>query len=328
MKVIFRRALPLLFAVVLLFVAVKDVSFSEIGTQFRKANYAWIALYCLIVTGIFFLRGKRWQQALLALGHSPTAFRTTVALLAGTVASMVVLGSGELTRCATLQRTDNVPFSHSIGSIVAERVLDLIMLMLVLLLTFMLEWSRMSAYATSLTVSLSTPALVTAFGVFLLGLGLVYGVWRSSSTSQHPFVGKIRSFGRGIWAGFSAVRRLPNPGLFVLLTILIQVVSWLTTYIMLLSVDATRNLSPTAALTVMAVASISGLAVPTQGGIGTFHFFVSRALVLYGITLEQSVLAATFMHAVGFGVGLLLSSVSFLIIPFLVRQKPKEHMTA
>ena len=88
-----------------------------------------------------------------------------------------------------------------------------------------------------------------------------------------------------------------------------------------------QSLPPTAALTIMAVASIGGLAVPTQGGIGTYHFFVSRALVLYGLTLPEGVVAATFMHAVGFAIRLVFSSISFVIVPSLVSQRQKTTET-
>jgi hypothetical protein len=63
------------------------------------------------------------------------------------------------------------------------------------------------------------------------------------------------------------------------------------------------------------------LAVPTQGGIGTYHFFVSRALVLYGLPAAEGVSIATFMHAIGFGINLVLSSTSFLIVPILVQHR-------
>ena len=77
----------------------------------------------------------------------------------------------------------------------------------------------------------------------------------------------------------------------------------------------------------MAVSGLGTLLVPTQGGVGTFHFVVSRALVLYGLTTTEGALVATFMHAVSFGINLILSSLSFLIVPTLVQQR-QEHLKA
>ncbi len=325
MTQVFRRVLPLLVAVGLLTYALKDISFHDIGAQLQQANYTFIGLVWLITLVSYWLRGKRWQQPLRAMGYRPTVFRTTVAMQTGTIASMIVLGSGELTRCATLQRTDGVPIAQGIGSVVAERIVDLLMLALVLLLTLTLEISRMRTYLAGLTVALpGTYGLLAGLGALVV-LGII--TWRvliSATVRQHPFITKIIGLFQGFGRGFAAIRQLPQPGLFIGLTILNQGLAWLGTYLLLLSVDATHNLPPTAALTILAVSSLGGLAVPTQGGIGTYHFLVSRALVLYGFTATGGAVVATFLHAVGFFINLALSSLSFLILPVLIQHRQAE----
>lgn len=325
MNKFFRRLIPFLLAVLLLLYVGKDIRFADIGNQFRQADYRWISLAIIVSVGGFVCRGKRWQQALMALGHQPSTFRATVAMTAGTIASMIVPGSGEVTRCVSLQRTDGVPFAHGAGSVVAERVLDLLMLGFVLLLTFALEWNRMQTYLAGL--SFTRPGVLIgmlASGLVLIAAG-VYWIYRFPAVRHHPFTTRLTDFGRGLWQGFAAIRRLPNPGLFMGLTLLNQLLALVVTYLLLQSIPATHLLPPIAALTVLAVASLSGLAVPTQGGIGTYHFFVSRALVLYGLSTTEGVLAATFMHAVGFGINLLLSSLSLLIIPLLITNRQKNQ---
>lgn len=321
MNQLMKRLLPIALAIGLLVYALKDISFSDIGQQFQQADYGWIGAVMLLTVFIYIIRGKRWQQALLALGYQSTAFRATVAMQSGMVASMIVPGSGELTRCATIRRTDGVPLSHAMGSVVAERILDLLMLGLLLILAFILELSRMQAYLASLTfIKPGTLMGIILGGLLIVGIG-AYFIWQLPAVQNHPLSIKIKGFSRGLSEGFLAIRKLPSPALFVSLTLLSQFVGWLSTYFLLLSLDITQSLPPTAALTIMTVASIGGLAVPTQGGIGTYHFFVSRALVLYGLTLEEGVVAATFMHAVGLGTNILLSSISFLIVPFLVSKR-------
>lgn len=321
-----RRGLPILLAIALLAYALKDISFRSIGEQFRRADYGLIGLTGLATVVSYFLRGKRWQQPLLALGYHPTAFRATVAMQTGLIASMVVLGSGELTRCLTLQRTDGIPVSQGLGSVVAERMIDLLMLLLVLLLTVVLEFDRMRSYLGGLTLALPASYVILGAIGAVAGAGILIW-WISRSTlPQHPFVLRGLNLLRGIGKGFLAIRQLPQPGLFVLLTVLNQVLAWLGTYLLLLAVESTQHLPPTAALTILAVSSLGGLAVPTQGGIGTYHFLVSRALVLYGFTSAEGAVVATFLHAVGFGINLLLSSASFLIIPFLIRQRTTNKL--
>lgn len=321
-KVFLQRMIPLLLAAILLWYVLKDVPLPEIASQFRRANYGWLSLVGLL-TGLFYIvRAARWKITLQAIGYQPTLFRATVALLAGSMASMLVPGAGELTRCGTLQRTDGVPISQGIGSVVAERIIDLFMLLLVLLLTVLLEFARMKTYLIGLTLAIPNTYLVlVAIGLVILS-GLA-GWWaiRSNAVRNHTLTVKILTVFQGFRRGFMAIRQLPNPGLFVALTLLNQLLAWLSTYILLLAVDSTHTLPPMAALTILAVSSLGGLAVPTQGGIGTYHFLVSRALILYGFTATQGAVVATFLHAVGFGFNIVLSSISFLIVPVLIASR-------
>ncbi|MGV3559725.1 lysylphosphatidylglycerol synthase transmembrane domain-containing protein [Larkinella arboricola] len=321
-----RKILPFCLAIALLAYALNDISFVDITRQFQQAHYGWIALVALITVLTYLIRSKRWQQPLKALGYYPTIFRAMVAMLAGVIASLIVPGSVELTRCATLQRTDGVPFSQSIGSVVAERVIDLLMLGVVLLLTVLLELNRMQTYLSGLSLNIpNVSGWWLFFGCLVTGF-LSWLSWRwllQSTFQQHPIVLKLTNAARGVWAGFSAIRSLPKPYLFVLLTVGTYFLFWLSTYWLLLSLDRTHSLPPSAALTILAVSSLGGLAAPTQGGIGTYHFFVSRVLVLYGFTPAEGAVIATFLHAVGFGINLLLSSLSFVLVPFILADKTK-----
>jgi len=317
-----RQVVPIVLAIGLLWYVLKDVPLNQLAGQFQRADYGWLSLVALL-TGLYVVvRAARWRLTLQAIGFSPSLFRATIALLAGSLAGMIVPGAGELTRCSTLQRTDGVLLTQGIGSVVAERIVDLIMLAATLLLTVLMEFSRMRQYVTGITLALpSTMLTLSLVSLFVLvGLFLFWGS-RRLTVRQHPLVLKVTALLRGFGKGFMAIRQLPQPGLFIALTLASQCITWLSTYCLLLTADETRLLPPTAALTILAVGSIGGLVVPTQGGIGTYHFLVSRALVLYGFSAAGGAVVATFLHAVGFGINLLLSSTSFLILPFLLRKK-------
>ena len=329
MKRQIRRIIPLLLAIALLAYALKDISFRSISREFQHADYGLIALVALVTIIGYFLRGKRWQQPLRALGYRPTAFRTTIAMQTGVVSSMIVLGSGEITRCATLQRTDGVPLAQGIGSVVAERIIDLFMLALVLLLTALLEFNRVHSYFSSLSLRIpNTYLIISILGA--IGTASLISWWalKNASIRNHPLIDRLINLFQGFSKGFMAIRQMPQPGLFVVLTFLNQIFSWISTYLLLLAVDSVQNLPPTAALTILAVSSLGGLAVPTQGGIGTYHFLVSRVLMLYGLSEIESVATATFMHAVGFAINLLLSSASFLIVPLLITARQAKSPTS
>ncbi|GAB4001948.1 lysylphosphatidylglycerol synthase transmembrane domain-containing protein [Spirosoma daeguense] len=322
-----RQALPILLAIALLWYVLKDVSATEIISQFDRANYGWLVLVGVLICLYYVIRAARWQITLQAIGYSPSLFRTTIAIMAGTLTSMIIPGAGELTRCGTLQRTDDVPISQGVGTIVAERVVDLLMLGVVLVLTALLEFNRMQVYLS--TLPFSFPSLYVLAGMALLGIVAIFVSWRllaRRTFNENSFVAKITNVMAGFKTGFLAIRQLERPVIFIGLTLLSQLLSWVYTYVLLLASRDTEHLPPTAALMILAVGSLGGLAVPTQGGIGTYHFLVSRALLLYGFTATQGALVATFLHTVGFAINLLLSSTSFLILPTLINAKPSKSV--
>ncbi len=332
-KRLVQQGLPVVLSIVLLWYVLKDVPMAEIGQQFQQANIGWLAISGLIIALYQLVRAARWQLTLQALGYQPSLFRTTVALLAGTMASMLVPGAGELTRCGTLQRTDGVPLAQGIGSVVAERVVDLVMLLVIITLTVMLEFRRVGQYLMDLLTPIasrftlgkpSNTLVIVSISLLLLFVGL-YRLFRSEAFWKNRLVIRIVIIIREVKRGFLSIQQLKQPGLFILLTIVNYGLAFLTTYSLFFATPQTTSLPPQAALTILTVSSIGGIAVPTQGGIGTYHFLVSRALVLYGITSTEGVVVATFLHAVQTGFSLLLSSLSFLIVPILIANRRKNQ---
>ncbi len=322
MRFFLTRILPFLIAILLLVFALRNVSFVDIGSQFRRANYIFLGPIVLITLLSVLVRGKRWQQPLLALGYKPTAFRTTVAMQAGAMAGMIVVGSGELTRCGTLLRTDGIPIPESIGSVVAERVVDLTMVFVLLLLTALVEFDRIKIYFFGLTLAIPfggywLSGIVAGLGILILVL--VWWGWQQPTIRLHPIVIKLSGILSGLGLGFMAIRQLPNVSLFVGLTLLLQVLGLSATYLLLLACDVTQAVPLSSALTIMAVGGVGSLLVPTQGGVGTYHFLIGRVLGLYGIASIDAAAAATFMHAMSFAIVLLISAVGLLLVPVITR---------
>ena len=333
-KGVVRQVLPIGLAIGLLWYVLRDVPLTELANQFRRADYRWLALVGLLVGLYHLTRAARWQLTLQALGYRPSLFRTTVALLAGTLASMIVPGAGELTRCATLQRTDGIPMAQGLGSVVAERVIDLLLLAGLIGLTLLLEFDRVGQYIANLLapvrarVASDGQSGLFLFSIALLGVGVVVGLFywlvRKQAIRQHRLVIRLLGIGRGMKQGFMGISQLQRPVLFVTLTLLTEVLLLLITYVLFFASDQTKTLPPVAALTILTISSLGSLAAPTQGGLGTYHFLVSRVLMLYGMNETNGVVVATFLHAVQVGFSLLFSSLSFLIVPILIRQRSRR----
>lgn len=336
-KTLIRRIVPILLAIGLLCYVLKDVPLNELANQFMQANPYWILMAFFLIILFHIVRAARWQLSLQALGYHPSLLRTTIAMLAGALASMLVPGAGEITRCGTLQRTDGIPFAQGVGSVVAERLVDLAMLIVVIILTLLLEFKRVSQYIIELLSPLFSPISVgsqsgllvftTTASCCIVFLGL-YWFMRSGKLIQHPISIRVIAILRDIKRGFLSIQQLEHPSYFILYTVLSYGLVFLTTYILFFDAPQTQRLPATAALTILTVSSLGGLAVPTQGGLGTYHFLASRALVLYGLSLTDGVIVATFLHGIQMGSSLLISSLSFLIIPFIISRKANTVIAA
>ncbi|WP_405516697.1 lysylphosphatidylglycerol synthase transmembrane domain-containing protein [Spirosoma sp. KNUC1025] len=248
-KTLVRQGLPILLAIGLLWYVLRDIPISALAVQFRQANYGWLALFGLILVFYHLVRAARWQLTLHALGYRPSLLHTTVAMLAGMLASMIVPGAGELTRCGTLQRTDNVPITQGIGSVVAERVVDLLMLGLLVGLTFLLEFKRVGYYLLGLLSPLQTrlsannsSLLVGLLVAGVLAAGLIYWLFRRIAFRQHPVVIRLITIGRGIGNGFMGIQRIKRPWLFIGFTLLSYMLVFLATYVLFFTSSQTLTL--------------------------------------------------------------------------------------
>lgn len=335
MKRLLKRTLPIGLAIGLLLYALKDSSLAAIGNQFRQANYGWL-LFVGFQIGLYnIVRAARWQLTLQAIGYQPPLLHTTVAMLAGTMASMIIPGAGELTRCGTLQRTDGIPMAQCIGSVIAERVIDFFMLLLLIGLTLLLEFKRLEKYVIDIftpaitQITQSDFSLAVWAGAVLLLTFVMYWVVRHKMKAQHRITSKLTTFLRNMGQGVMSIANLKRPVWFIFLTFISYILIYSATYSLFFSSTHNTKLPPVAALSVITVSSLGGLAVPTQGGIGTFHYLVSRVLLLYGVPKPENIAIATFMHAVQTSFALLFSSISFLSIPSLVRHRTgKETLSS
>ena len=146
-----KYAVPLVVAYLLLrYYVFKEISLSEMVAVFRQADYGWVLLSGVILLTAHWSRACRWRLLLEPLGHRPGVFRVFLAVMIGYFANLLLPRLGEVSRCGMLQKTNRVPVNVGIGTVVAERLFDLLMLLVLLALTFLLEFNRISGFFLNL----------------------------------------------------------------------------------------------------------------------------------------------------------------------------------
>ncbi len=317
MKKTLQYLISLTIAGGLLWFVFKDVDINALFSTFSEADYRWVALSGALALVAHWSRAYRWKLMLQPIGYNPSTYKTMLAVLMGYAVNLVLPRAGELARCGSLQKLAGVPFEKSFGAVVAERLVDVLILLLLIGLNLLLEFDRISGFFLELIGDkFDNTTLIggIAFaGISLVLLATLLIKKYKSKIEQLAFYQKVSSIFSGLWSGFTSIRNLKNPAAFIGHTVLIWVMYYCMTYALCFALPETASLSPLAGLTILVMGTI-GMAAPTIGGIGSYHFLVGKIVALYGINAQIGITLATFLHSMmGVLFVLLFGLVAFIL---------------
>jgi uncharacterized protein (TIRG00374 family) len=291
-----------------------ELHYNDILLTFQRADYNWVAASVIIAIISHLLRALRWEQLLEAMSYHPRTVRTFSAVLIGYFANFLVPRLGEVSRCGSLKKTANIPFEESFGTVITERLIDLLSLVVLVGITFIFEWEPLQQ---SLFPTLKLPSgtlIIVASVLGLIGLGVL---WKFKDLLKN--IGEESKIGKmllGWIAGIGSIRNLTSPRKFIGYSIGIWLCYFLSTYTLFLAFPISENLGLSAALTVLVMGTF-GMATPTQGGIGAYHSLVASAFVFYALSYKDGFMLATFFHGTQMITLLLLGGLSFILTLFL-----------
>ena len=335
-KQVLQYTISLMLAVALLYYVLKSIHPGELLARFRQADYRWIILSGLLSVVAYWSRAKRWCLLIEPLGYRPQVFHSFIALMSGYFVNMFLPRVGEVTRCGVLNKLEKVPVNVSFGTVVAERIFDVIMLFILLCFTFLLEFERLGGFLADLLKSRfdfvneklnDTPTVLALVITALLFLATIaYLLFRyRHRLAKIRLVQKIAEFLKGMGEGLVSIRKLKNPGAFFFHTGLIWVMYYFMSYVLFFAMPQTSGLGIRAGFTILIMGGL-GMSAPVQGGFGTFHILVGNALVLYGLSQQDGLILATFMHTSQTLFTLLMGGICLMIGLFMQRKKTVEKV--
>ncbi|MBQ5880378.1 MAG: flippase-like domain-containing protein [Bacteroidaceae bacterium] len=266
---------------------------------FHDMHWGWMALS--LVFGVLpqLFRAWRWRMALKPLGEQPRARVCADAIFLSYASSLVVPRIGEVARCGTLKKYDGVSFSKSLGTVLTERLVDSVMVILLTAVAVLSQLPVLLQFLRTTGMSLDqvlgrftgTGYVVTALcAVAVLGFG--YYLFKNLS-----FFSKSREIARNIWTGIRSLRDVKNLPLYLFYSLGIWVGYFLHFYIAFFCFDFTCGINPVAAFLIFCVGTFAVL-VPTPNGAGPWHFAVKTMLILYGVAEPQAILFALVVHTI------------------------------
>jgi uncharacterized membrane protein YbhN (UPF0104 family) len=300
--------------------AVRNQDLSRIGHYIRTANYFWLSLTMSLSVLGYFSRAYRWQMQLTASNHRAPFWDVYHAMMVGYLANIVLPRMGEVIRCSVLWRTNKIPVDVSLGTVVTERVIDVLVLGGLLGSILVIDFNRFWGLVADKLLGGNydamarnrTPLLLAAAIAGVLMLAALYALFRNlERLRQNALFARVVTFVKGLLAGVFSILKLEHKGLFLLHTIFTWVVYFLMNYLAFFCFPETAHLSWRAGLAVLTFGTF-GMAAPVSGGIGTFHILVQSALLAYGIGLEAGIAFALVVHGAQTLLIALLGAISFV----------------
>ncbi len=276
-------------------------------------------------------RGLRWRLLIHSQGnYNISRMDAFSGVMVGYLSNLALPRMGEVIRCTIVGKYTGVPVSFLFGTVVLERIIDLLILIFLLALVIPLQINILgdfmrehlfSELPDTKTMTIIIFIIVLAIALALLFLYIGFVVWvRNAPFSQRRLAVRFRTVVRNLINGLKTVFKLPVrvQAYFWTYTFLIWVLYIVMTWLPALALPTTANLS-IAELMGMFVMGSLGIVAPVQGGIGTYHWLVQQTLMLYGYDATTGLQLATLIHTSQTLMVIIVGFLAFLY--FAIRKK-------
>ncbi|MGG8497387.1 lysylphosphatidylglycerol synthase transmembrane domain-containing protein [Tenacibaculum sp. TC6] len=312
LKKVLKIILPLILGGFLVWYSLSKVSFETLLHYFKNANYEWIAL------GLFFgilshlSRAYRWKYLLEPMGYKPDFGNSTMAVLIAYLVNYAVPRAGEVSRAAVMANYEDIPFEKGFGTIVAERIADLLMMLGIIVITLFVQFD----FIYQLLTKNFDPIKI---GILLVGLVVAFIVFtRYVKKAQSGLGSKIKNFIVGLIEGATSIFKMKNKWAFIFHTVFI----WLMYVAMFwATIPAINNLHvPFGAVLIGFIAGGFSIAA-TNGGIGLYPVAVAGAFALFAIPDEPANAFGWIMWTAQTLMIIVFGGLAFVLLPVYNKNK-------
>lgn len=306
--------------VALLWFSFRNIDLSQLWTDIKSAKYSWmlLSLACLAIS--LFFRALRWNIQIEALGYKTRASSTYGAVLIAYLANCIFPRLGEVARCSVLKRKENIPFDKTLGSVISERIIDLLVLFGLAFLVIVFQWKLLGSLVTSWMVPLLNKLINNVLlGIVVILAGIVCIVLLIKIIKRNK---KIASLWHGFVDGIKSVVTMKKKWRFVLYTLAVWVFYVFMTWLPFYMLAETSHLGLVEAITLLGIATL-GVVAPVPGGIGTYHFIAITLLSgFYGISEQVAGSFAAINHGSQMIFYLITGILAYVVMFFFDKRKP------
>lgn len=298
----------------------------NIAKAFAEANYFWIFISLLLSVFSHVARAMRWRILIQPLGFQPKLYNTFFAVMVGYLANFALPRLGEVSRCGVLTKYEKIPFTEAFGTVIAERVIDLLCLIIIFFATLVFQFDELWALSNNKIVQPAAIKLSSLFqnnffllivALLMIGTTIAFFVFRKKN--KGVFLNKMKAVFQGFIEGLKSAKDIKRPYLFLFHTILIWVLYILSLYAGFLCFHETSYLGAGAAFAVLIFSTIGVIFVP--GGTGASQALVTETLtVIFKVSFTYSFAFAWLMWTGQFVLILFLGIISLVLLPILNKE--------
>jgi len=296
---------------------------NQVKNAFRNTNYFWIVVSALIFVISNWSRAVRWSILLETLGKKPKLYNSFHSVMIMYLANLALPRLGEVSRCGIIKKYEGISFTQAVGTVVVERIADVLMLLILLVLVIitqmgtLLDFLKQNPEVSAKLDSIASHWLTwTIAGLALIAMVIVAYKFRYI-VSHFKIYQKITGVFKSLLNGMKTIKNLEGK-LFAFF--LHSIIIWLTYYLMMyfsfFAFQSTSHLSLSTALMLLVMSSL-GMIAPVQGGVGPWDFMIVHTLMLYNISTNDGTDFAIVVHASMIVMQIIGGCVALIMLPRL-----------
>ena len=342
--VILKYVASLSFAGFIIYLLFRNQDPVALIEKISEVEFAWVILSMIFGGWAYVNRGLRWIVLIDALGYNSSKMNSVSSVSVGYFTNMFIPRAGEISRCTALNRVEKIPVDKLFGTILIERVIDFVFLIILFLLTLILKFELIIQFFTELGSQSSNSSFTSSnlssdddtirwvyYIIPLFILGMVWALLKYYWLEYKEIIKeKLIVFIRGIKEGFKSIKNMKQKSTFWFHTCSIWIMYFLMTYICFQAIPETSHLTISDGLFLLVLGGI-GMVIPTPGGVGSYHAIVMIGLSVLGVgtiflgengdPLNPALLFPTIVHIAQTLVAIIMGSIGLLLLSLTKRKQ-------
>ncbi len=297
----------------------------QIKLALNNARYWLVIPVFLILIGSHLVRALRWRLLIEPLGYKPSVKNSFFAVMIGYLVNLGVPRLGEIVKCTVLARYEKIPADKLIGTIILERMIDAITLLIIFGITLAIQPLLYSQIVEAFFSSSSTGPeketssfLITI--ILIAAIILLTGLWMLiKKKTIHDLLRLFKRIWKSVIEGISSIRHLKKRKQFILLSIILWTLYLSGGYIGFMAFRETEHYGIKEAFTILSAGSIGMIASP--GGIGAYAYLIEKTMELYGLNYTIALAFGWILWLAQTLVMILGGLISFVALPFFNKKR-------